>query len=285
MKSFRLNNTTLFWTVYIAFLFVLWPQAAWTLGQFQDTQGVQWSILGVTASPLAWALSGVFEATIAIVTYRLNEHWKEMPKRYKVDDMGRKRFTYRWINIYAAVLIAAMFVSAVANYTHVVQFTNPALKVFEGAPWAIRLYQVLFGMALPGVSFVFARVLSTMQLTEQEDDPAFVKAKADLKEANTTIRSLQATIRQTEQQYSVRLQETERLLEESEQRYRAVGDVVRFLFGTDIALRVRVRGIRTQFPKLSQNGIAQLLGCSVSTVNDALDGFVAELPEVVDVQA
>lgn len=284
MKQFQPNNTVLFWIAYIAFLLVLWPQAAWTIGQFQDANGGQWSIFGVSASPLAWALSGVFEATIAIVTHRLNEHWKAMPHRYKAADMGRKRFAYQWLNIYAVALIVAMSVSAIANYTHVVQFTNNTLRVFDGAEWAIRLYQVIFGLALPGVSFVFARVLSTMRLTEQEEDPAFAKAKADLKEANSTIRSLEQSIRQTEQQYSLRLQETERRLDESEQRYRAVGDVVRYLFGTDIALRERVRGIRTQFPKLSQNGIAQLLGCSVSTVNDALDGFVVALPDVVDVQ-
>ena len=77
---------------------------------------------------------------------------------------------------------------------------------------------------------------------------------------------------------------TERKLEESEQRYRAVGDVVRYLFGTDLALRERIRGVRTSFPNLSQNGIAQLLGCSVSTVNDALQGFVIELPHAIEIQ-
>jgi hypothetical protein len=291
MKLPKINNTHLFWAVYIAFLFVLLPQEAWTIGQFQDVTHVQWALLGVTASPLAWALAGVFATTIAIVTHRLNEHWREMPHRYKAADMGRKRFAYRWLNVYAVALIVSMVVSAIANFTHVVQFTNASLKIFADAPWMVSIYQVIFGLALPGVSFVFARVLSTMQETEQEDDPAFAKAKADLKEANATIRSLEHAVRQTEQsirlteqQHSAAIRETERRLEESEQRYRAVGDVVRWLFGKDEVLRDRVRGVRMAFPKLSQMGIAQLLGCSVSTVNEALQGFQVELPEMIEIQ-
>lgn len=285
MKPPKISNTHLFWLVYLAFLAVLFPQAAWTIGQFQDAAGGEWTMLGVSSSPLGWFLAGVFETTIALVTHRLNDHWREMPPRYRSADMGRKRFSYRWLNVYAVALMVAMTVSAIANYTHVVQFTNPSLKVFEHAAWAVGLYQVIFGLALPGVSFVFARALSTMQETEQEDDPAFAKAKTDLKEANSTIRKLEQSIRQTEQDYSARIRETEYRLEESEQRYRAVGDVVRWLFGTDVALRDRIRGVRTTFPNLSQNGIAQVLGCSVSTVNDALQGYQMELPDVVEVQA
>jgi len=285
MKLPKINNTHLFWGVYVAFLLVLLPQVAWTIGQFQDQTGSQWTFLGVKASPLAWFLAGVFEATIAIVTYRLNAHWMDMPNRYKADDMSKKRFAYRWRNVYAVALIVAMVVSSIANFTHVVEFTNTSLKIFTGSPWAVGVYQVIFGLALPGVSFVFARVLSTMQETEQEDDPAFAKTKVELKEANATIRSLEKTIRQIEQDYSARIRETEHQLNESEQRYRAVGDVIRWLFGKDEILRDRIRGIRTAFPNLSQNGIAQLIGCSVSTVNDALQGYQVELPAVVEVVA
>jgi ElaB/YqjD/DUF883 family membrane-anchored ribosome-binding protein len=280
MKKFR--STHLFWAVYIGFLFVLWPQAAWTIDQFQDTESAKWKLMGVVASPLAWALSGVIEATIGIVTHRLNVYWLEMPKLYKSVTMKWKRFGYRWLNVYAVALFIAMSISAVANYTHVVQFTNSKLLVFGGSQsWAIGIYQILFGLALPGVSFVFARVLSTMQESEQEDDPALAKANASLKEANATIREKDAAIRQAQE--AIRL--TERKLEESEQRYRAVGDVVRYLFGTDMELRDRIRGVRMSFPKLSQNGVAQLLGCSTSTVNEALSGFVIEIPEMIEVQS
>jgi len=278
MKN-KVNSTLLFWVVYIAFLFVLWPQAAWTIDQFQDEASIQWALMGVSASPLAWALGGVIEATIGIVTHRLNEHWREMPNRYKAADMGKKRIAYRWLNVYAVALIVAMSVSAIANYTHVVEFTNSSLAVFDGRPWAIQVYQMLFGLALPAVSFVFARVLSTMQESEQEDDPAFAKAKAELTEAKATIREKDVAIRQSQEA----IRQTEKKLEESEQRYRAVGDVVRYLFGTDIALRDRIRGVRTSFPNLSQNGIAQLLGCSVSTVNDALQGYVIEIPHSIEI--
>jgi hypothetical protein len=269
----QINSTNLFWGVYVAFLFVLFPQAAWTIGQFQDVDGGQWSFLGVQASPLAWLLAGVFEITIGIVTHRLNQHWMEMPKRYKADGMAGRRFSYRWLNVYAATLLTAMIVSAIANYTHVVEFTNRNLQVFLTAPWSVRFYQVVFGMALPLVSFVFARALSTMQEGEYEDDPAFARAKADLREANVTIRSLEQSIRLSEQRAN-----------DAEQRYFAVGDVIRWLFGKDDSLRDRIRGIRRTFPALSQNGIAQILQCSVSTVNDALSGFQVEIPEMIEVE-
>jgi hypothetical protein len=284
MKLPKISNTHLFWAVYIAFLLVLLPQEAWTIGQGQDQAGVQWTILGVTASPLAWFLAGAFAASIAIVTHRLNVHWMEMPRRYKAEDMGKKRFAYRWLNVYAVALIISMAISSIANFMHVVQFTNMHLTIFGSYPWAAAVYQVIFGLALPGVSFVFARVLSTMQETEQEEDPAFAKAKAELKEANSTIRSLEQSIRQAEQQHSLAIRDTEQRLYESEQRYRAVGDVIRWLFGKDESLRDRIRGIRTTFPNLSQNGIAQLIGCSVSTVNDALQGYQAELPDIVEIK-
>ena len=284
MRVLKVNNLHLFWAVYIAFLLVLLPQEAWTIDQGQDPSGMTWSLLGVAASPLAWFLAGALSATIAIVTHRLNRHWQDMPNRYKAQDMGRKRFAYRWLNVYALTLMVTIPISAIANFMHVVEFTKPTLKIFEIYPWALGMYRVIFGLALPGVSMVFARTLSTMQESEQEEDPAFAKAKADLKEANSTIRSLEQSIRSTEQQYSARIRETEQLLNESEQRYRAVGDVVRWLFGKDENLRERIRGIRTTFPNLSQNGIAQMIGCSVSTVNEALQGYQVELAETVDVQ-
>jgi molybdopterin converting factor small subunit len=298
----KINNTTLFWAVYIIFLAVLLPQEAWTIGQGQDQTGTQWTVLGVKASPLAWFLAAAFSLSIAIVTHRLNAHWLAMPKwrlptladnasdeqkkqhATKARDYRSKVFSYRWLNVYALALIVCMFISAIANLMHVVQFTNPSLKIFASYPWAMAVYQGIFGLALPLVSFVFARVLSTMQETEQEDDPAFVQAKADLKEAKGLIKSLEQTIRDTEQRYSAAIREAEKRLEESEQRYRAVGDVIRWLFGKDEALRDRIRGIRTTFPNLSQNGIAQIVGCSVSTVNDALQGYQIEIPETIEVK-
>jgi hypothetical protein len=108
MKLPKVNNTHLFWAVYLAFLLVLLPQEAWTIGQGQDQNGVQWTLLGVTASPLAWFLAGAFSASIAIVTHRLNVHWLDMPKRYKSEDMAKKRFAYRWLNVYAVALILTM---------------------------------------------------------------------------------------------------------------------------------------------------------------------------------
>lgn len=308
MKLLKINNTHLYWAAYIVFLLVLVPQEAWTIGQGQDPTGTQWKVFGVSASPLGWMLAGVFATMIALVTHRLNIHWLAMPK-WKLpvlpEDAGdeqrkahtvktrahaRKVFSYRWLNVYAVALIVSMVISSVANLMHVMQFMNESLTVFAVYPWAKALYRILFGLALPGISFVFARVLSTIQEAEQQEDPAFAKANADLKEANSTIRSLEKdirqseqTIRETEKRHSEELARAEQLLNESEQRYRAVGDVVRWLFGKDENLRDRIRGIRKAFPSLSQNGIAQIVGCSVSTVNEALQGYQVELSTVISI--
>jgi hypothetical protein len=300
-KVLTIDSTRLFWMVYIAFLFVLWPQAAWTLDQFQDATTIKISLMGVQATPLAWTFSGVFETAIAIVTHMLNKHWEQMPrwrlvgisedatreqrKAYnkKMRELAWKKFQFRWLNIFAVTLLMAMVISAVANYTHVVQFTNTSLKVFETSAWAVQIYQVLFGMMLPLVSFVFARVLSTVRESEQDVDPELMKANAELKEANATIRQLKREANEAEQQANATIRKLERSFDESEQRYRAVGDVVRFLFGGDMELRERIRGIRNSFPRLSQNGIAQIVGCSTSTVNEALVGYVVELPESVSI--
>lgn len=294
------SNTTLFWLVYILFLFVLWPQTAWTVDQMQDPTNPRIQFMGVSATWLAWSLAGAVEVTIAIVTHKLNQHWLAMPRwrlvgladdatteqrrQYvrRTRDFAWKRFSYQWFNIYAVMLIISMVISAVANYTHVVEFTNHALKVFQGSEWVIRIYQALFGFCLPGISFVFARVLSTIRESEQEEDPAFVETKTKLKESNETIRQLKREANESEQRASTTIRQLERALDESEQRYKAVGDVVRFLFGTDIELRERIRGIKQSFPRLSQNGIAQIVGCSTSTVNEALVGYVVELPEIVE---
>ena len=301
LKSLQaaLSFNSLFWLVYIGFLFVLWPQAAWTVDQFQDATTQKLSLMGVQATLLAWTLSGVFELTIAIVTHELNQHWLKMPRwrlpaladsatpeqrqgyARKAREIAWKKFSYRWLNIYALALMLAMGISAVANYTHVVQFTNLGLKVFAQADWAVRVYQAIFGLCLPGISFVFATVLSTMQESEQDDDPLLAEAKAKLKEANETIRQTKKAASEAEAQANATIRQIEQALAESEQRYKAVGDVVRYLFGGELELRERIRGLRTSFPKLSGNGIAQIVGCSTSTVSEALDGYVVEIPEMV----
>ena len=286
LKLISIN--TLFWLVYLGFLFVMWPQAAWTVDQFQDVTNARVSFMGVSATLLAWSLAGAVELTIAIVTHKLNQHWLEIPNwklvglvenatpaqrkehTRKALKFAWRKFSYRWLNIYAVMLLIAMTISAVANYTHVVQFTNMSLKVFSGADWVIRIYQALFGLCLPAVSFVFARVLSTIRESEQEIDPVFVEAHAKLKEANETIRQLRREANSAEAQANATIRQLEKAFAESEQRYRAMGDVIGYLFGTEYALTERIRYTRKTFPQLSQNGISQILSCSVSTVNEAL---------------
>lgn len=292
---------TFLWLVYVLLLSSLVPHTAWAFDMWEAADAWRFELLGVNATPTAWAFAIVFDGAIAGLTHVLKKHIEEMPRIIhtrkaqmpKSLGVGKLQipinlqwwpvFSYRYLNAYMLGLVAAWLLSTLGNLAHAVQFGRE-MTIFS--TWGIpsALYALAFGAVLPTISLVFARVLSSVRESEQEEDPAFVKAKGELKEANSTIRSLEQKVKATEQQANTDKRLLEQQLSESEQRYRAVGDVVRYLFGTDLPLRERVRGIRTTFPVLSQNGIAQLVGCSVSTVNDALQGYVVEMPVMDNAQ-
>ncbi len=286
MKKLNEFFTTgrLLWLVYILLLASLIPHTAWAFDMWESPNAERVEFFGTRASWIAWMFALAFDGAIAGLTHTLKKHIEEMPRiihtqKAKLSERWQwwPVFSYRYVNAYVAGLAAAWALSTLSNLAHAVEFGQP-MKIIT--TWGIptSLYAVAFGAVLPTISLVFARVLSSVRESEQEEDPLFARAKADLKEANATIRQLERQANETEQQANEIIRSLEQQLEASEQRYRAVGDVVRYLFGTDLALRDRVRGIRTTFPNLSQNGIAQLVGCAVSTVNDALQGYVVDMP-------
>jgi len=283
--------SSVLWIVFLALLASLLPHTAWAFDQFEPTDVERWTMFGTTATPVAWLFALSFETAIAALTHTLKTHIEA--RRKSSFNLERARmpwylqwwplFSYRYMNAYSAGLFAAWLLSTLANLAHAVEYGG-RMAIFDkwGVPFGF--YALAFGAVLPSISLVFARVLSSVREAEQEDDPAFAKMKEDMKEAKAAIRLAEQQTKATEQQANTTIRSLEKELYESEQRYKAVGDVVRYLFGQDMALKERIRGVRMTFPNLSQNGIAQLLGCSVSTVNDALQGYVVELPESVEVR-
>jgi hypothetical protein len=244
------------WLVYAAILLVIAPHTQWMFEQLEP-HGREW---------VSWVAAGGFEATIFVVTHLLVDHIE----RRKVGSFNFEKqrmrtwlqwwpvFRYRWLNIYTLLLLVACLISAGANLTHAVQYAQPLRIVTEWGVPAGAL-TMAFGGILPLVNLLFAAVIADMDDSEGVTDPALTQAKTEAREAK-------AALKETEK----RMVETERLLDESEQRYHALGDVVRFLFGKSEPLHDRILYARRTFPQLSQNGISQILGCSVSTVNDAL---------------
>jgi hypothetical protein len=285
------TTTKILWMVFISILLVLLPHTAWLFRQFEPADSVR--LLGEfdAADLLSYIAAFAFESAIAVLIHKLAKHIESMKK----GKTAWAKFSYSYLNPFAVGLYIATAISMLANLAHAVEF-GVSIKIFT--EWGVPawVYSVAFGGILPLVSLTFARVLSNVTDDEDGPNPELTEANTRLREANrraaeseqrakaaeakaNTIQAeAEQRVKESEQRYSVKLREAERLLEDSEQRYRAFGDVIRYLFGTDLALRDRIRGIRTQFPNLSQNGIAQLLGCSVSTVNGALDGYIVEMP-------
>lgn len=253
------------WIVYVGVLVVVTPHTQWMFAQLEppDMPG------------LSWVIAVVVEAAIFGLTHMLTKHIEA--RRLTTFNFERKRleagrlskyftwwpmFAYRWLNVYSLGLALFVLISGVANLTHAFEYGRPPRTVSEwGIPFA--WYTFMFGAALPVMNLLFAAVLAQVDDAEQQTDPELEKAKAERRDAEKRTKELERL-----------LADTERRLDESEKRYYAIGDVVVYLFGTERALGERIRYVRKTFPQLSQNGISQVLGCSVSTVNEALKEMV-----------
>jgi len=266
-----INFKNFLWLVYAGVLVVITPHTQWMFAQLEppDLPG------------LSWVIAVVVEAAIFGLTHRLVHHIEA--RRLTTFNFERQRmkdgrfsryftwwpiFAYRYLNIYSFGLALFVLLSGAANLTHAFEYGRPPKIVNEwGIPFAF--YTLAFGAVLPVMNLVFAAVLAQMDDAEQQGDPELDKAKAEKREAEKRARELER-----------QLADTERRLDESEKRYHAVGDVVVYLFGTERALGERIRYVRRTFPQLSQNGISQILGCSVSTVNEALKHYEVEAIDV-----
>jgi len=271
MKTFFITKVLTFknflWAVYVGVLVVVTPHTQWMFAQLEpaDMPG------------LSWVIAIVVEAAIFGLTHMLVKHIEA--RRLTTFNFERKRleagrlsryltwwpvFRYRWLNVYSLGLAMFVLVSGVANLTHAFEYGRPPRTVGEwGVPFS--WYTLMFGAALPIMNLLFAAVLAQVDDHEQQTDPELEKANALRREAEKRAKELERL-----------LADSERELAQSKKRYEAFGDVVVYLFDTQRSLEDRIRYVRKTFPKLSQNGISQVLDCSVSTVNK----YVVENEEI-----
>lgn len=234
----------LLWGIYLALLAVLLPHTAWLFGRFEQDGTI--GLIAAVAGAFA------FEAAIAALTHKLSKHIEQTPKRTK----AWKRFTDRYVNAYSFGLIMSVGVSALANLAHAVEFGR-SLVIF-GA-WGIQpvIYQMAFGAILPIVSLVFARVLSNVNESEVDEDPA-------LTTANEQIKSVRAELREAKTQLAM----AEGRAKEAEARFGAAGDLFRMLMEGE--KRERIIAVKRQWPELPLSGVAVLTGSSVSYASEVL---------------
>ena len=227
----HITTSTLLWAVYLALLAVLLPHTAWLFLQFEDPAAWYGPIA-------AWAAAFAFESAIAALTHKLAKHIESVKTRKRW-----QRTRERYLNAYAAGLVIAVGVSALANLAHAVEFGGQ-LEIF--ADWGIppKFYQLSFGAILPLVSLVFARVLSNVNDTEHEPN-------AELDQANATIRQLRADIRRIEKERS------------------PLSEDALIVFG-DGEKAERIRAARRVWPEANQSAIAQIVGASSAYVSEVL---------------
>jgi len=239
---FRLTPNAVLWLVYTALLVVLLPHTAWAFARFEPVTN-----LGTIT---AWAAAFSFEAAIAALTHRLAKHI-EKPPRYSAGIVWLRTFAYRYLNPYAAGLLAAVSVSGLANLAHAVEF-GQGLAIFARysvPPW---LYSVGLGGILPVISLLFARVLSEVGETKQERDRELADAKQAEREAKREIARLRSE------------------LEQANLRFDAASDLFARLFAAE--KRERILFARQKWPELPNKAIAMITESSPAYVSEVLSG-------------
>src|SRR5690349_15620130 len=271
MKSL---TTKILWAVYICLLAALLPHTAWAFRQFEPGESVPLIGSFTWADLVSYTVAFAFEAAIAALTHKLAKHIEEKSKKQK--NKGRlDRFAEFYMNPFAFGLGVATIVSALANYAHAVEF-GKHLAVFGNSSLWQTVYSVAFGGALPFVSLIFARVLSNVVDIEDAPNPELEAAKAtnaelrkQLRESEQRAKVSEERARSTEEKFTEterrlkvteeqaritegRLNESERLLQLSEaqvrsaeeraqlaeDRFGAIGDLVKFLFSEDKRQRI-----------------------------------------------
>jgi hypothetical protein len=245
-------SNTLLWVIYLALLTVLLPHTAWAFSRFEpQTYGwlnFHWGLI------TAWAAAFAFEAAIAALTHKLANRIRITP-RYTAGRVWLRRFAYQYIDAYAAGLLVALGVSALANFAHAVEYGRE-FAIFGRYSIPPLLYSVTFGGILPLVSLLFARILGDATETEGILNPELTKA-------NQTIKELQAKTNAIEAQMT----EAEARAHAAEQRFAAVGDLVVRLFAEE--KRQRILAAAEWWPELP--------AASIAIIADASPGYVSEV--------
>lgn len=244
-------TTKILWGVYISLLAVLLPHTAWAFNKFEPVSTL--TFFGISTSVItSWLAALTFEAAIGTLTHKLSERINATPKGKR----GWARFVWQYVNGFSFMLISATLISMAANLAHAVEFGS-SLVIFTA--WGIDpvVYSVAFGGALPLVSLGFANVLSNVTDTEDLPNPEFTA----LMEREKTVRS---QLRESEQHRRA----AEDRANIAEQRFDAMGDMVRRIFGED--KRERILAARRQWVGLPNSAIAVIAESSPAYVSEVL---------------
>lgn len=254
----------LLWGVYVALLGVLLPHTAWAFGTFEPEAKLQ--IGG--HSPIAWFAAFAFEASIAGLTYKLVQIIESVPnRRVRSDAPGRERLKVAWsrwsakyLNIYSLGLLIAVGISALANWSHAVEYTVTT-EVVRRFPALETLLPIAFGAILPGVSFLFAHVLADVSSRDVEVDSETEKVKAELREVKRELRAAQQEAT-----------DAQRRADEADTRFKAAGDILVLLAAE--SKKQRILAARERWPELPPASIAIITETSPSYVSRVLsDGM------------
>ena len=253
-------TTYVLWAVFFALLVVLLPHTAWAFRQYEpDVSPVIYGDFDV-ADLISYVVAFAFEAAIAVLTHKLAKRFEVTPK--KADYWAKMQF--RYMNGIAFGLFIATLVSGMANLAHAVEF-GKTLAIFT--KWGIPqdIYSFAFGGILPLVSLTFANVLSNVVEDEEAPNPELTTANEQIKSLRQQLRESEARVKQSEEQR--RQAEGQRRL--AEERFNAIGDLVKYLFGDD--KKQRIVAARQQWRDLPNKAIAIITGTSEAYVSEVLN--------------
>ncbi len=252
----NLTNTIL-WAVFLALLAALLPHTYWFFSRGEQT-GTTW--LNVDwGKATALALAFAFEAAIAVLVHRLARHMETVRTPAGRLPLWVRRLWVRYANIYSLGLVFVVPVSAVANYTHAVEFAAP-IKAFAHLPMSAEVYAVIAGAILPFCSLLFARVLANVTDTADEADPATVQLRKDIAALRKEKRAAEVEAQRAE----ARAARTEAKLKE----YEALAKQVRALRSE--TKRDRILAAAGLNLALTNSQIAALTNAGLSYVGEVL---------------
>jgi hypothetical protein len=226
----------LLWFIYLALLAVLLPHTAWAFAVFEPAG----------QAGIAWSAAFAFEASIAALTYKLIARIEAAPRRKS----QWKQWRHAYLNVYAGGLLVSVAVSALANWSHAVEF-GTTTAVVRQYPVLSGFLPIAFGAILPGVSFAFAHVLADVAATELESDPELDRAKA-------IVVDLRRQLRDAEQRAA-----------SAETRFAAAGDL--FVRLAAESKRDRILAAAERWPQLPASAIAVIAESSPSYVSEVLN--------------
>ena len=160
------------------------------------------------------------------------------------------------MSAYAAGLLLALGVSALANFAHAVEYGR-AFAIFGRYSIPPFLYSITFGGILPLVSLLFARILGDNAATEAASSPELTKAKQ-------TIKDLRDELVEEE----MRISDAQSRAIAAEQRFAAAGDLFARLFAEE--KRQRILAASEHWPELPAASIAIIAGASPGYVSEVL---------------